>query len=89
MPFIGWILGKQVEQLISNYDHWIAFGLLAILGFKMVYESFKKDKSKSNLNPFNLLDIHTLTGQVALWLMRIHALWATYVVRRGSEYSRK
>jgi uncharacterized repeat protein (TIGR03987 family) len=40
-------------------------------------------------HPFNLLDIHTLTGQVALWLMLIHAIWSTYVVRKGSEYSRK
>lgn len=36
-------------------------------------------------DPFNLLEPHTLTGQIALWLMLIHAIWATYVVRRGSE----
>lgn len=36
-------------------------------------------------DPFNLLELHTLTGQIALWLMLIHAIWATYVVRRGSE----
>jgi uncharacterized repeat protein (TIGR03987 family) len=40
-------------------------------------------------DPFNLLDLHTLTGQIALWLMLIHAIWATYVVRKGSENSRK
>lgn len=40
-------------------------------------------------DPFNLLDIHTLTGQIALWLMLIHAIWATYVVKRGSEYARQ
>jgi uncharacterized repeat protein (TIGR03987 family) len=34
---------------------------------------------------FNLLDLHTLTGQIALWLMLIHASWATYVVRKGRE----
>lgn len=45
--------------------------------------------SRLSEHPFNILDIHTLTGQVALWLMFIHAIWATYVVRRGSEYSRK
>ena len=28
MPFIGWFIGTQVKQLISNYDHWIAFSLL-------------------------------------------------------------
>jgi uncharacterized repeat protein (TIGR03987 family) len=40
-------------------------------------------------DPYNLLDLHALTGQIALWLMFIHAIWATYVVRKGSENSRK
>jgi uncharacterized repeat protein (TIGR03987 family) len=40
-------------------------------------------------DPFNILDLHTLTGQIALWLMLIHAAWATYVVKKGSEKIRK
>ena len=43
---------------------------------------------KLSKDPFNLLDLHTLTGQIALWLMFVHAIWATYVVRKGSESSR-
>lgn len=39
--------------------------------------------------PFNLLDMHTLTGQVALWLMLAHAIWATRVVRKNNESLRK
>jgi uncharacterized repeat protein (TIGR03987 family) len=39
--------------------------------------------------PFNILEPHTLTGQLALWLMLIHAIWATYVVRKGSDPTRK
>ncbi|MGB5289253.1 MAG: HsmA family protein [Ignavibacteriaceae bacterium] len=35
--------------------------------------------------PFDLSESHTLTGQIALWLMFLHAAWATYVVRKGSE----
>jgi len=35
--------------------------------------------------PFNILEPHTFTGQIALWLMLAHAIWATYVIRRGSE----
>jgi len=35
--------------------------------------------------PFNIFDPHTFTGQVALWLMLIHATWATYVINKGSE----
>lgn len=44
---------------------------------------------KISEDPFNLLDVHTLTGQIALWLMLIHAIWATYVVIKGSEILRK
>jgi uncharacterized repeat protein (TIGR03987 family) len=37
---------------------------------------------------FDLRDPHTLTGQIALWLMLIHAAWATWVARNGSEEAR-
>lgn len=35
--------------------------------------------------PLDLREPHTITGQIALWLMLAHALWATWVTRRGSE----
>jgi uncharacterized repeat protein (TIGR03987 family) len=38
--------------------------------------------------PFNILEPHTLTGQIALWLMLVHAIWATRVVRSGTEKAR-
>lgn len=38
--------------------------------------------------PFDILAPHTFTGQIALWLMLIHAIWATRVVRSGSEPAR-
>ncbi|HAG16312.1 MAG TPA: TIGR03987 family protein [Bacteroidales bacterium] len=38
---------------------------------------------------FNLLDIHTLTGQLALWLMLAHAIWATSVIRKNNLLLRK
>ena len=36
-------------------------------------------------NLFDLTDLHTLTGQIALWLMLVHAIWATKVVRNKNE----
>ncbi|MDD3930550.1 MAG: manganese efflux pump [Clostridiaceae bacterium] len=36
MPFIGWLAGRQFEQYISAYDHWIAFALLLVIGGKMI-----------------------------------------------------
>jgi uncharacterized repeat protein (TIGR03987 family) len=41
--------------------------------------------SRLSEGPFNLLELHTLTGQIAIWLMLIHAIWATYVVIKGRE----
>ena len=47
MPLIGWLLGNQLVQYISAFDHWIAFSLLAFIGGKMALESFKKDENCS------------------------------------------
>ena len=44
--------------------------------------------SKLATVPFHLLAPHTLTGQIALWLMLAHAIWATYVVTKGNEKTR-
>ena len=46
MPIIGWYAGVHVLDLISEIDHWIAFGLLALIGGRMIYESTKKDSDK-------------------------------------------
>ncbi|MGL1936619.1 MAG: manganese efflux pump MntP family protein [Fibrobacterales bacterium] len=43
MPYLGWLLGREVAPYIESFDNWIAFGLLAIIGLKMVYESFSSD----------------------------------------------
>lgn len=39
--------------------------------------------------PFDLFEPHTLTGQIAIWLMFIHAVWATIVIKKGSEKARR
>lgn len=35
--------------------------------------------------PFNILEPHTFTGQIALWLMLIHAVWATWAIQKGRD----
>ncbi|MDH4140007.1 MAG: HsmA family protein [Coriobacteriia bacterium] len=35
------------------------------------------------------LSVHTITGQIAIWLMFAHAAWATWVVRKGTEEARR
>ncbi len=44
MPAIGYFLGSRFASYIEAYDHWIAFGLLLIIGINMIKESFEKDE---------------------------------------------
>jgi len=46
MCLIGWGAGEAVVETISGIDHWIAFGLLAIVGFKMLVESRKDEEER-------------------------------------------
>jgi manganese efflux pump family protein len=39
MPGLGYLAGSRVASLIKPYDHWISFGLLALIGGKMIYET--------------------------------------------------
>jgi len=40
MPVIGWFLGVKVRSFVESFDHWIAFGLLACVGGKMLWDAF-------------------------------------------------
>lgn len=50
MPLLGWFGGTQIAEYISSIDHWIAFGLLSIVGIKMIIDSFKEEEDKKT-NP--------------------------------------
>ena len=42
MPLIGFFLGALFADAIEAFDHWVAFGLLAIIGINMLKEAFTK-----------------------------------------------
>jgi putative Mn2+ efflux pump MntP len=46
MPVLGWLAGRTVVEYIANYDHWVAFALLAIVSGRMLWESFRPERSK-------------------------------------------
>lgn len=41
MPLIGWGLGVAFRDLIATWDHWLAFGLLGVLGIRMIREGLQ------------------------------------------------
>ena len=68
MPIIGWLAGASIVDIVADYDHWIAFGLLALIGGNMIRDSFsdeekiRKDISKG----FSLISLSVATSIDAL-----------------------
>lgn len=48
MPLAGYFLGALCYDAISAFDHWVAFGLLALIGINMLREAFSKESEESN-----------------------------------------
>ncbi len=55
MPLVGSLAGLTIRDRIAEYDHWVAFGILAAVGGKMIYESFKIAPADKNSNPTNIM----------------------------------
>ena len=49
MPVAGWAAGEHFKSLIESIDHWIAFGLLGVLGIKMIWESAQEGEGDAAL----------------------------------------
>ncbi|MBI2328417.1 MAG: manganese efflux pump [Chloroflexi bacterium] len=45
MPLLGWLAGRTMVEFIADYDHWVAFALLAIVSVRMLWESFRPEHS--------------------------------------------
>lgn len=48
MPLIGWLIGRQFIDVISDWDHWIIFGLLGYLGIAMIREGLSDDDDEDD-----------------------------------------
>lgn len=44
MPVLGWFAGRGVENLIRDWDHWVAFGLLVLIGGKAIREALQGEE---------------------------------------------
>ena len=47
MPVLGWLVGRTVVDLIADYDHWLAFALLTVIGGRMIWKSFHSEDSRT------------------------------------------
>jgi putative Mn2+ efflux pump MntP len=50
-PVVGWLIGSAAAKLASEWDHWIAFTLLAGLGARMAWVGLRSDESEVDERP--------------------------------------
>jgi putative Mn2+ efflux pump MntP len=88
MPIIGWLLGLSIKSYIIQFDHWIAFGLLAFVGGKMIIESFKNPEEK-NFNPRKIKTVIILSFAttidafavgISLAFLKVNMPLATFII---------
>jgi len=70
MLFLGWLAGQRILAVISDYDHWVAFGLLLFVGCRMIWESAHSRNNSvpgtDNTKGFTLLILALATSLDAL-----------------------
>ena len=91
MPLLGWLLGSSVSQYIEAVDHWVAFGLLAVIGGKMAWESLRRGCGEEGEAPPDLsaqrlcvlaiaTSIDALAVGVSMAFMGVHILASAAVI---------
>ena len=90
MPLIGWFLGSSVNTYIEAVDHWIAFGLLALIGGRMVWgarggecelESGPTELSHRRLTLLAVAtSIDALAVGVSMAFMNVDIFWSSAVI---------
>ena len=65
MPIIGWLVGSSILGMIAQYDHWVAFGLLLVIGCRMMYEALHSAApSKLSIHKLSMLIVMSLATSI-------------------------
>lgn len=66
MPVIGWSIGQGLADWIGGFDHWLAFGLLAYVGGKMLWEACHGAEDIAKADPTRGWTLVTLSVATSL-----------------------
>lgn len=77
MPLLGWLVGNSMKSVIEPVDHWIAFGLLSLIGGKMIIESFVNSEDREIKNPLHIRVILTLSLATSIDALAVGFSFAT------------
>jgi len=79
MPLIGWVVGNSMKSIIEPVDHWIAFGLLSLIGGKMVIESFINSEAREIKNPLHIKVILALSLATSIDALAVGFSFAAFL----------
>ena len=85
MPLIGYFLGSQFEQYITAVDHWIAFGLLFLIGANMIREAVSKKDEVSADGTLNFKTMLLLAIATSIDALAVGVSFACIQVRVWSS----
>ncbi len=88
MPIAGWLVGTSVARAIESFDHWVAFGLLAFVGTRMLLAAFGEEGKAPSRDPSRgatlvMLSVATSIDALAVGLtlaMLEVAIWYASVI---------
>ena len=88
MCAFGWLAFVYFNDWVESVDHWIAFGLLAFIGGKMIKEGLSKDAEEHHFNPASPLMILTLSVATSIDALAIGISFAclNYTSLRAITY---
>ncbi|TAL59230.1 MAG: manganese efflux pump, partial [Bacteroidetes bacterium] len=61
LTVIGYFLGSIISNELKAADHWIALGLLAFLGCKMIFEGLRKTREKGGRDFNSMMILLTIS----------------------------
>ena len=80
MPLIGYFTGSLFAEKIQKFEHWIAFGLLAIIGANMIKESFSKEEKKHDDNKFKFISMLLLAIATSIDALAVGVTFAFFKI---------
>ena len=77
MPVIGYYLGSRFADFISSFSHWVSFGLLAVIGGKMMIEAIKGgDDESENEYRLNIKELFVLAVATSIDALAVGIVFA-------------
>jgi putative Mn2+ efflux pump MntP len=93
LTLVGYFVGASFAPYIHAFDHWVAFGLLAYLGGKMIYEELSPRETERTIDLLHnrtlvclslATSIDAMAVGVSLAILQSPILWQTVAIGSGT-----